>query len=152
MALLPTGEKTQMNVMSRWSLRLLDQLLPPRCLSCGSGVQDAGRVCPDCWKKLDFLQGPACDCCGYPFDFHSAALLCGACAIRRPEYDRARAAVRYDDGSRRMVISFKHGDRTDYADFFSQLLMQAAQSLNMLSAIVTPVPLHKKRLGKRRYN
>lgn len=141
-----------MNVMSKWSRHLLDQLLPPRCLSCGTGTQDSGRICSDCWKGLAFLQGPACDCCGYPFDFQVEASLCGHCLKKRPAFDRARSAVRYDDGSRRMIISYKHGDRTDYADFFGQLLMQAGQALDFPDAVVTPVPLHKKRLGKRRYN
>ena len=141
-----------MNFISIWRQRLLDQLLPPRCLSCGTGVQDTGRICSDCWKGLEFLQGSACDCCGHPFDFHAENSLCGDCLTKRPAYDRARAAVRYDDGSRRMIISFKHNDRTDYADFFGQLLSQAGQSLDVSGAIVTPVPLHKKRLGKRRYN
>lgn len=146
------GEKTKMNFISRWSRRLLDHLLPPRCLSCGIGTQDAGRICPDCWKGLEFLQGPACDCCGRPFDFQVKASLCGDCLINRPAYDRARAAVRYDDDFQHMIISYKHNDRTDYADFFGQLLLQASQSLDVTEAIVTPVPLHKKRLGKRRYN
>jgi len=134
--------------------RLLDQLLPPRCLSCGVGAQDTGLICPECWKGLNFLQGPACLCCGYPFDFDHEAegSLCAACQAKQPAFDRARAAVRYDDGSRQMIISFKHNDRTDYADFFSLLLMQASHSLKLSDAIVVPVPLHKKRLGKRRYN
>ncbi|MCK5424533.1 MAG: ComF family protein [Emcibacter sp.] len=72
--------------------------------------------------------------------------------IKQPAYDRARSALRYDDGSRKMIIAFKHNDRTDYAEFFGQLLLQADGSFNLTDAIVTPVPLHKKRLGKRRYN
>jgi len=137
-----------------WPIRLLDQLLPPRCLSCGVGAQDNGRICSDCWKGLTFLQGPACAYCGYPFDFdHGVSeAVCGQCLSHPPAYDRARAAVRYDDGSRRMIISFKHGDRTDYGNFFSQLLTQASHGLDMAGALVVPVPLHKKRLQKRRYN
>lgn len=133
---------------------ILDQLLPPRCLSCGTSVQDTGLICSDCWKGLAFLQGPACDCCGYPFDFDAFAeqSLCGACQIKRPPYLRARAALRYDDGSRQMIISFKHGDRTEYAELFSQLMNQASHSLSLTGVIVAPVPLHKKRLRRRRYN
>ncbi|MBL4801544.1 MAG: ComF family protein [Emcibacter sp.] len=140
--------------MTRWATRLLDQFLPPRCLSCGSGAQDAGRICPTCWKELEFLQGAACDCCGFPFPFDQVleGALCGTCQADPPAFDRARAAVRYDDGSRRMIISFKHGDRTDYADFFAQLLFLASYALDVSEAIVIPVPLHKKRLRKRRYN
>ncbi|NOZ41697.1 MAG: ComF family protein [Alphaproteobacteria bacterium] len=138
--------------ISHWSRHLLDQLLPPRCLACGGGVQDAGRICSDCWRQLDFLQGPACACCGYPFDFGSDGALCAACLKSLPPFRRARAALRYDDGSRHMIISFKHGDRTDYGDFFAQLLSQASQGLELSSALVIPVPLHKQRLRKRRYN
>ena len=148
--------------ISHWGMRLLDQFLPPRCLSCGVGAQDTGRICPDCWKGLEFLQGPACVCCGFPFQYDSGMIgvLCGGCQARRPAFDRARAAVRYDDGSRRMIISFKHSDRTDYADFFGQMLLLASQALDASGdrprdasgVIVVPVPLHKKRLQKRRYN
>lgn len=166
MAFLSAEEKAQMgkditkNLSQRarhWGIMLLDQILPPRCLSCGAGTQDAGRLCPSCWKGLSFLQGPACRCCGYPFEFEAtpgeATLsLCGACQKKHPPFDRARAAVRYDEGSRKMIISFKHGDRMEYADFFAQLLLQANQSLVAPNPIVIPVPLHKKRLQKRRYN
>jgi len=160
-------------VVGGWGRLLLDQLLPPRCLSCGAGVQDAGRICADCWKGLNFLQGPACAWCGYPFEFGrefnqefdqkfdqpgavDGQCLCMACVARRPPFDVARAALRYDDGSRRMILSFKHGDRTDYTDFFGQLLQQAAAATPapdlLADPLVIPVPLHKKRLGKRRYN
>ncbi len=140
--------------VSHWGARLLDHLLPPRCLSCGTGAQDAGRVCANCWKKLTFIQGPICRCCGYPFDFdhlmeHS---LCGSCCVKMPAFDLARAALRYDDGSRRMILSFKHGDRTEYADFFARLLIQASHQLDLSNALVIPVPLHKQRLRARRYN
>lgn len=79
-------------------------------------------------------------------------MLCASCLQRLPPFEKARAALRYDDGSRHMIISFKHGDRTDYMDFFGQLLIQASQDLGTSSALVIPVPLHKKRLRKRRYN
>ena len=29
--------------------------------------------------------------------------------------DAARAALRYDDGARRLLLPFKHADRTDFA-------------------------------------
>jgi len=140
--------------VSRWGIKLLDQLLPLRCLSCGTGAQDAGKVCADCWKALTFIQGPTCDCCGYPFDFGPLGenSLCGACLVKKPAFDRARAALRYDDGSRPMILSYKHGDRTDYATFFARLLIQASHHLEASNALVVPVPLHKKRLRKRLFN
>ena len=140
--------------LTGWPARLLNHMLPPRCLSCGAGVQDTGRLCAGCWKGLKFLQGPSCACCGHPFDFISEAegSLCGRCLTKKPSFDLARSALRYDDGSRPMILSFKHGDRTDYADFLAQLLTQVCPPLKPSGAIVIPVPLHKRRLRRRRYN
>lgn len=131
----------------------LDQLLPPRCLKCGVSQQDSGRICAACWKELNFIQSPLCDCCGYPFEnFGQDVALCAACQVKIPPFDRARAALRYDQGSRAMILAFKHGDRTEYARFFAHLLLQAGQSLCSVGTIVAPVPLHRRRLGARRYN
>ena len=38
-----------------------------------------------------------------------------------PAYDRARAAVRYDDVARALVLAFKYGDRLDLAPMMGAL-------------------------------
>ncbi len=164
MAFITQGEKPQWKIISQrlsqrlsrrltqWGVAAVDRLLPPRCLTCGVGTQNTGRICAECWKKLTFLQGSSCVCCGHPFEFQAADSLCGACQKSTPPFDRARAALRYDEGSRRMIIPFKHGDRTDYTDLFAKMLYQACPDMGNMDALVVPVPLHKKRLGKRRYN
>lgn len=129
---------------------LLDLLLPPRCLKCGLVVDRADGLCPDCWKELVFLEGPACAACGYPFEYEGA--LCAACLRTPRKFDRARAALRYDDASRVMVINFKHADRTEYARYFAALLYQAGRDMFEGAHMILPVPLHKRRLFQRRYN
>ncbi len=141
---------------------ILNQLLPPRCLACGVGVQDAGRLCGDCWGALDFLQGPACACCGYPFEGGVLHLVeehyCAACQANPPAFDRARMALRYDEASRGMILAFKHGDRLEYGPFLADLLGQAygpgpcPGETFPDNTVVLPVPLHRKRLRRRRYN
>lgn len=137
----------------------LDQLLPPRCLACGIAVQDTGRLCGACWSALDFLQGAGCLCCGYPFDAappqYPGETFCAACQADPPPFDRARMALRYDDGSRGMLLAFKHGDRLDYGPFLAKLLGQAhshSPGKDARPPLVLPVPLHKNRLRQRRYN
>ena len=89
----------------------LDLLLPPRCLSCGTGVSAAGTLCAACWRSITFLGEPCCQCCGVPFEFEiGPEARCGACARLPPAYARARAAMRYDEASRKLVLAFKHGD------------------------------------------
>jgi predicted amidophosphoribosyltransferase len=79
------------------ALRLLDALLPPRCLSCGEEVAEPGLLCAGCWRAITFFGAPHCACCGLPFAFAGgAAMLCGGCAGAPPPWARARSVMRYD--------------------------------------------------------
>src|SRR5918993_657116 len=80
------------------------------------------------------------------------APLCGECAREEPVYHRARAALRYDDGARRLILAFKHADRTDTASAFGAWLARAGAELLADAELITPVPLHRWRLLKRGYN
>jgi len=132
---------------------LLDLILPPRCLGCGVVVQAHGNLCAECWRSLTFLGPPCCRLCGYPLP-HALpeAPLCGACAAEPPSYDRARAALRYDDHSRGLILAFKHADRTDTAPTFGRWLTRAGAELLTDAELLAPVPLHRWRLLKRGYN
>jgi ComF family protein len=134
----------------------LDALLPPRCLVCGATVGTAGALCAGCWSRMTVLGSPCCACCGYPFEYGQAGsdgeTLCGACLRERPVYARARAALRYDDASRGLIIAFKHADRTDAAPALGRWLAHAGAELLQDADLVAPVPLHRWRLFRRRYN
>lgn len=140
-------------LLRRAASALLDLLLPPRCLSCGTTVSAAGTLCARCWRDITFLGAPCCACCGLPFDFELAATtLCGQCARMRPPFDRARAAMRYDAASRKLILAFKHGDRLHLAPAFGVWLRRAGSELVSEADIAVPVPLHWTRLFARRYN
>jgi ComF family protein len=133
--------------------RALDLLLPPRCLGCGAVVETQGRLCAPCWRGLAFLGAPECRLCGYPMPHVVPdAPLCPACAAEPPVYDRARAALRYDDASRRLILAFKHADRTDITPTLGQWLARAGSELLAEADLVAPVPLHRWRLLRRGYN
>ena len=139
--------------LRRAPLRLLDLVLPPRCAGCGSGVAESGALCSACWRAIEFLGPPCCPRCAYPFEFEmSQETLCAACLSRPPVYDRARAVLRYGDGSRGMLLAFKHADRTDLAPLFGRWLARAGSDLLAEADLVAPVPLHWTRLWSRRYN
>lgn len=132
---------------------LLDAVLPPRCLKCGNVVDSGGAVCPECWLGLSFLIPPACACCAQPFDFDPGpGALCGACTSRRPAFETARAVLRYDDGSRDLVLAFKHADRTALAPTFASWMKRAGEELIAGCDVIAPVPLHWSRLFTRRFN
>ena len=135
-------------------LRLLDVALPPRCLSCGTVVAEAGTLCSGCWPGVEFIAAPLCSACGIPLSAAPATdgLLCGACIASRPPWREARAVFRYHGVGRALVLAFKHGDRLDAAPTLARWLARAGASLLGSADVIVPVPLHRRRLFARRYN
>ena len=133
----------------------LDLLLPPQCLTCDSPVDAPGRFCPDCFRATGFITEPCCRHCGVPFAHASqggAEKLCPGCRDHPPPWHRARAALRYDAQSRRMVLPLKYSDRTEYATALAPLMARAGAALLRDAELLVPVPLHRRRLIARRYN
>jgi ComF family protein len=133
--------------------RALDLLFPPLCMMCREQVGVAGNLCAACWQKIQFLDGPCCACCGLPFEFDPGeGTLCAACHARPPAFDKARAVMRYDDGSKGPILAFKHADRLDHVPGFARWLMRSGRALLEEADVIVPVPLHRRRLWTRRYN
>jgi ComF family protein len=134
---------------------LFDVLLPPRCAICGAEVDRQGLLCADCFRQTGFISEPFCTRCGVPFG--SAALggaehLCPACRAEPPVFGRARAALRYDAQGRRLVLPLKHADRTELTAVLAPHMARAGAELLRDADVIVPVPLHRWRLFRRRYN
>ena len=137
----------------RLARRALDLALPPRCIGCGTRVDAAGLACAACWSRITFIAPPLCSCCGAPFDFEiDGDRRCATCYAAPPAFDRARAAAIYDDGSRSLILGFKHGDRLHATPAFGAWAARAGTELLADADLIAPVPLHRWRLLKRRYN
>lgn len=133
--------------------RLLDAVLPPLCLGCAEIVAVPGTLCSVCWQGLSFIAPLQCARCGVPFaDDLGEAALCVDCLRRVPRFRKARSVLVYDTQSRRLVLPFKHGDRTDMARACGQWMARAGKELLNEADLVVPVPLHWRRLFIRRYN
>ena len=131
----------------------LNFVLPPRCASCGVQTGSTGGLCTKCWIQARFIAAPQCSQCGYPFELDFGdGVRCGPCLSRPPYFDRARAAVAYDDRIGHIVIAFKHGDRADLAPGLAAWMRRAGGELLQDADLVAPVPLHRRRLFSRRYN
>jgi ComF family protein len=138
---------------TRWRERALDFILPPACLHCQAPVDRQGTLCAPCWQALHFLAAPFCAACGFPFAFDLGPdALCAACTARLPAYDRARAAVVYDDSARPLVTRLKYGDRLEGAPVYAGWMARAGAELLVDADLVLPVPLHRLRLLARRFN
>jgi ComF family protein len=131
----------------------IDLLWPPVCPACDTSVQDAARLCVDCWEAMTFIGPPQCVCCGLPLpDAFDDETMCGECMRARPPFDQARSACVYDEASRAMILPFKHADRTDLLPAIMNLLQRPVGPLLVQADLVAPVPLHWTRLFSRRYN
>jgi len=130
----------------------LDVALPTLCVSCREPVDGEG-VCAACWAKLSFIAPPFCPRLGIPFVYDPGPELLSMEAIASPPaYQRARAAVRYDDVARTLVHSLKYQDRTDLAPAMGRWMARAGQELLAEADVLVPVPLHWRRGWSRRYN
>jgi ComF family protein len=138
----------------RTVLRLaLDAALPPLCPSCREPLGDGAGLCASCWSKLALIEPPYCARLGIPFTYDPGPGLLSMEAIANPPaYDRARAAVRYDDVARALVHGFKYGDRLDLAPTMGRWMARAGRELLADADALIPVPLHWRRLWARRFN
>jgi predicted amidophosphoribosyltransferase len=83
-------------------VKLLDLILPVRCVVCGAGGE---QLCPACRGALPRLVEPLCARCGAPTAWPVER--CRECAGRRLAFASARAAVAYDAAVRRFVLAWK---------------------------------------------
>jgi ComF family protein len=130
----------------------LDLALPPLCAACREPVEGKG-LCPACWSKLSFITKPYCERLGIPFVYDPGPGILSMEAIADPPaYNRARAAVRFDEISRVLVHALKYGDRLDLAPMMGRWISRAGREVLAEADALVPVPLHWRRLWTRRFN
>ena len=130
----------------------LDLVLPPLCLVCRKPVGEPGALCPSCWGAVRFIGPPLCDRCGLPFEHEQASAVCGACMERPPSFAKARAVMRYDEASKPLILRFKNADRVHAAPAIARWIARAGGDVLAGAELIVPVPLHWRRLFRRRYN
>lgn len=128
---------------------LVDLVFPPRCPLCGAALAGQGGLCADCWSGLAIPGEPCCTACQRPFGEGSPdGMVCGPCLANPPKHDGIAAATLYTEGSRKLVLAFKHGRRIALAPLLARLM---AAKLPMVGPdwLIVPVPLHRWRLWRR---
>jgi ComF family protein len=130
----------------------LDVALPTLCVACREPVAGEG-VCAACWSQLAFIAPPYCPRLGIPFVYDPGPDLLSMQAIADPPaYQRARAAVHYDEVAKTLVHALKYQDRTDLAPTMGRWMARAGHELLNEADLLVPVPLHWRRAWSRRYN
>jgi ComF family protein len=130
----------------------LDIALPRLCAVCREPVEGEG-LCASCWSKRSFITRPYCERLGIPFVYDPGPGILSMEAIADPPaYNRARAAVRFDEISRDLVHALKYGDRLDLAPMMGRWISRAGREVLAEADALVPVPLHWRRLWTRRFN
>ena len=106
---------------------VIDLVYPPRCPSCGVSIIEQNGLCPDCWQQLEFAGEP-------------------------PVHSGIAAATIYNDASRKLILSFKHGGRIALAPLLGGLMASKLPEPGSQMPLLIPVPLHRWRIWRRGYN
>lgn len=102
---------------------------------------------------MRFIEKPLCAVMGTPFSHEMGDGFLSAEAIANPPpFARARAAVAYSGVARRMVGDLKFRDRTDLAPWMARWMARAGAELLADADLLIPVPLHRGRYLRRRFN
>jgi len=134
--------------------RIIRAIYPAQCVACDAATEDDFGLCGTYWRDAQFISGTICDCCGTPLmgDAPDGDAKCDDClTIARP-WNRGRAVLAYSGVGRQLVLSLKHGDRTDLAQPAARWMVRQAAGLVAPDTVIVPVPLHWVRLLRRRYN
>lgn len=132
---------------------IIDTIFPPRCLACAEATEQPHGLCPSCWRDTHFISGTTCRACGAPLVGQAGGEdVCERCARHPPAWDRGAAAVIYGGAARKAILALKHGDRLDMVPPLAGWMARAGGELLAGADVIAPVPLHWRRLLKRRYN
>lgn len=131
----------------------VDVVTPSLCLSCAAPVGEPASLCVACWNRLRLIEEPVCDALGTPFAYNQGEGALSAAALSDPPaWDRSRAAVLFEDEAAKLVHALKYRDRPEAGLLMARMMAGAGRRLTAEADVILPVPLHRLRLWKRRFN
>ena len=90
---------------------ILDLLFPRRSPVCGQIVMPKGSlICPGCVKKLSWVRGPVCKCCGKEI-ISGTMEYCPDCAAHPRSFSHGMALFNYNEISAPSLAMVKYHDR-----------------------------------------
>lgn len=153
-------------------------VFPSKCLSCktvspGTASQNKKKItfetlmephlCRNCISKLTQVTSPICSCCGMMFKERvSDDHLCGNCIKKKPVLRIARSFGVYDQTLLDIIRAYKFRNKLQLAKPLGTILYNLYKNNYWDSTkdrwhhnspdLIIPVPLHKSRFRKRKFN
>ena len=132
-------------ILKKISDFILDTIFPKFCINCG---QEGKWICVDCVKKIIFIQKRTCPSCNR---LNKTGKFCQKCR-KKSSLAGIISAAYYDGILKEAIHKFKYEGFFDISHELGKMLSKSVQKNHFGSAILIPVPLHKKRLNFRGYN
>lgn len=132
---------------------LVRAVLPPNCLVCGIPTTSEGTLCSNCWAGLRLIERPYCDKLALPFTYDLGRGTLSAEAIADPPpFERMRAVALFDGAARQLVHGLKYRDHLELVRWMAAWMVRAGGDVAADADVIVPVPLHWRRLWRRRFN
>jgi ComF family protein len=148
----PLSTRLRHGARETWRLAL-GLLYPPSCIACQAATGEPHALCAACWSQIRFIERPFCERLGTPFAVDLGQPLLSPAAIANPPvFGRARAVAEYDGTASLLVHRLKYNDRLELARAMGGMMTRAGAELLDEADVIVPVPLHRWRLWRRRFN
>jgi ComF family protein len=142
----------------RWLGKLMQWVLPARCIACGNNASWGNAsapldLCPACCALLP-LNRLACRGCAIPLPTTHTELLCGRCLVKPPRYQASFCAYQYGYPLQHLIRHLKYHAALPHAQVLGSLLASYLIERHTESwpDCFVPVPLHSARYRSRGYN
>ena len=136
-------KKIQKSGNAVWKM-FLDCLYPRRCPVCGEIAMPKGAlICPDCEKKISWVDGPVCKSCGRQVSDETTEY-CPDCMRRRHSFDGGVALCNYNEAARTSMGKIKYQGRREYLDYYGQVFVKhLGRNIACFHPdVLVPVPVH----------
>jgi competence protein ComFC len=129
--------------------RILSFFFPPTCMVCRRVIPPEIFLCPSCRERVELLEG-SCPRCSAPLD--PSGFGCSWCGDYPFSFRGVRAVARYRGDWRDVIHRFKYRGERHLALPLAALMNCRLQEWGITFDLITPVPLHPRRLRERGYN
>lgn len=165
-------------ILKQFITAIKEVIFPSKCLSCkavfpGTASQNKKKttfetlmvfhLCKSCISKLTLVTSPICSCCGMMFrERVSEDHLCGNCIKKKPALRIARSFGVYDQTLLDIIKAYKFRNKLQLANPLGAIIYDLYKSnywdytknkwCQNSPDLILPVPLHKRRFRKRKFN
>ena len=148
-------------MITKWIEPLITFIFPAACRECRImiGIGKVPYICDECWAKIEWIEPPWCQRCGIPVGAHDAPtinspVICSECIANPPPFGKLRAAAFYEPTLREAIHLLKYEGKRVLAKHLIKLMQRhlPGDSSGADYDLLLPIPLHKKRYRKRRFN